>query len=88
MGDNPGGILGMIGGVFEKLSRDQFNDSINKAETSNKPGPEKKQTVLNELLDFLGVSGLLRLAITWVVGFVIDTIVGEKNASGEFTHSD
>ncbi|GAG05007.1 unnamed protein product, partial [marine sediment metagenome] len=49
-------------------------------------GPEKRQTVLEEILDFLGVSGLIRYAITWMVGFIIDIIVGEKNASGEFTH--
>ena len=73
---------GILGSFFESL----FDGSINRAEDSGAPGPAKKQTVLDEILDFFGISGMIRFLVEWLIGRVIDMIVGEKNDSGEFTH--
>jgi len=75
---------GILGGFFENL----FDSSINKAEDSGKPGPAKKQTVIDEILNFFGVGGIFRYLFEWLIGQVIDMIVGEKNDSGEFTHKN
>ena len=74
---------GILSGFFESL----FDSSIIKAEDTGMQGPAKKQTVLDGILSFFGVSGMIRYLVEWLIGRVIDMIVGEKNESGEFPHN-
>ena len=90
---NPKGIVEWASGWFDK--------AINAAEGTNKPGPEKKQSVLDGLfklpgiegildgiLKLLGISGALKNLLVWGIGLIIDALVNKKNDSGEFTHSN
>lgn len=86
MGDNPKGIFDVIGSWFDP----NVNNAVDDAEKSRLPGPTKKlnvvSIVLNLLLTQFGIGGFLAEIIKKLLGPFIDSIVGEKNASGEFQH--
>lgn len=88
MSPDPKGVFDVIGSWFNP----NVNTAVNDAEKTDRPGSEKKLDVIDIVLKLLlaqfGIGGWLAEIIKKLLGPFIDSIVGEKNASGEFQHKN